>query len=370
MDQIRNQRNRCANGNSNGLSQTCITKFDILANNGENLKISLKDKRIDKKDDSLDTRLNRNFSVLKSEINEKFAPIFLSPDIGRSFSETAFHNYVPNSFSPALSCLHPALFTAASVGLPSHYLSSSISTYPEVATAILRSQADKSVAEIGLSRDKCLIDESQLSCLTRDKSYDLKKVLQMVDSKVMQRQSGPESFDKINNSSFRGMRSSNPSPLTLSAASLPLPQITPIDSPDDKLTVNCRYCDLSFESKSDLYQHESHGCRQRNCSSNKSSNKIEIYDKSGHNSNAINSSAAESDDESQRDSSSIDEDLLISDGKKVRVRSVLGEETLRVLRSQYDINPRPKKHDILRLAQEVNYSPRVVQVWFQNMRLV
>ncbi|KAH7640828.1 zinc-finger double domain containing protein [Dermatophagoides farinae] len=76
----------------------------------------------------------------------------------------------------------------------------------------------------------------------------------------------------------------------------------------------------------------------------------------------------ESDEESQRDSSSLDDEMLMSDGKKVRVRSVLSEETLRILRAQYAVNQRPKKQEINRLADLVNYTPRVVQVWFQNMR--
>lgn len=79
---------------------------------------------------------------------------------------------------------------------------------------------------------------------------------------------------------------------------------------------------------------------------------------------------SDGEDSCQRDSSADDDGLLVSgsDGKKARVRSVLSEETLQVLRSQYKLNPRPKKNDILRLAQQVNYSTRVVQVWFQNMR--
>ena len=84
----------------------------------------------------------------------------------------------------------------------------------------------------------------------------------------------------------------------------------------------------------------------------------------------------ESDDESlNRDSSFEDETnsfssghMIGADGKKARVRSVLSEETLKILRAQYETNPRPKKQEILRLAAQVNYSTRVVQVWFQNMR--
>lgn len=76
----------------------------------------------------------------------------------------------------------------------------------------------------------------------------------------------------------------------------------------------------------------------------------------------------ESDVDSHRDSSSMEDDMLMQDGKKVRVRSVLSEETLRILRAQYSVNPRPKKQEIIRLSDRVNYPPRVVQVWFQNMR--
>ena len=91
---------------------------------------------------------------------------------------------------------------------------------------------------------------------------------------------------------------------------------------------------------------------------------IELNGKSSQNNLKV-----ESDEESQRDSSSLDDEVL-ADGKKVRVRSVLSEDTLRILRSQYSVNPRPKKQEILRLSEQVNYSPRVVQVWFQNMRYV
>lgn len=88
-----------------------------------------------------------------------------------------------------------------------------------------------------------------------------------------------------------------------------------------------------------------------------------------------NNSGDDEDDSLQQNfNSSFDDELNSSgglsgnDGKKARVRSVLSEDTLKILRSQYEMNPRPKKQEILRLAQQVNYSTRVVQVWFQNMR--
>ncbi|XP_050694006.1 zinc finger E-box-binding homeobox 1-like isoform X1 [Eriocheir sinensis] len=57
-----------------------------------------------------------------------------------------------------------------------------------------------------------------------------------------------------------------------------------------------------------------------------------------------------------------------SDGKKVRVRSHIGEEQLAVLRARYTLNPRPKKEELLAIAEKINFPVRVVQVWFQNAR--
>lgn len=72
-------------------------------------------------------------------------------------------------------------------------------------------------------------------------------------------------------------------------------------------------------------------------------------------------------DESQR-GSSFEDDSAQNDHKRARVRSVLSEETLQVLRSQYETNPRPKRNIIQILSQQLGYPNRVIQVWFQNMR--
>lgn len=57
-----------------------------------------------------------------------------------------------------------------------------------------------------------------------------------------------------------------------------------------------------------------------------------------------------------------------SDGKKVRVRSHIGEEQLAVLRARYTLNPKPKKEELQAIAEQINFPVRVVQVWFQNAR--
>lgn len=57
-----------------------------------------------------------------------------------------------------------------------------------------------------------------------------------------------------------------------------------------------------------------------------------------------------------------------SGNKRARFRSVLSDDTVRILKSEYETNPKPSKREIVDLAGRVDYPPRVVQVWFQNTR--
>lgn len=54
--------------------------------------------------------------------------------------------------------------------------------------------------------------------------------------------------------------------------------------------------------------------------------------------------------------------------KRARFRSVLSDDTVRILKEVYELNPKPSKREIIELADRVDYPPRVVQVWFQNTR--
>ncbi|KAJ8980222.1 hypothetical protein NQ317_010219 [Molorchus minor] len=56
------------------------------------------------------------------------------------------------------------------------------------------------------------------------------------------------------------------------------------------------------------------------------------------------------------------------DGRKVRVRSLISEEQLKVLKDNYKLNPRPKREDLEKIASSIGFPVRVVQVWFQNTR--
>ncbi|KAK7074403.1 Zinc finger E-box-binding homeobox 2, partial [Halocaridina rubra] len=74
-------------------------------------------------------------------------------------------------------------------------------------------------------------------------------------------------------------------------------------------------------------------------------------------------------EESDADSGHVvDDEETTSDGKKVRVRSHIREEQLVVLRAHYSVNPRPKKEELLNIAEKIGFPVRVVQVWFQNAR--
>ncbi|XP_059479784.1 zinc finger protein 1-like isoform X2 [Neocloeon triangulifer] len=54
--------------------------------------------------------------------------------------------------------------------------------------------------------------------------------------------------------------------------------------------------------------------------------------------------------------------------RKVRVRSQIGEEQLTVLKAYYHKNPKPKKEELTAIAEQLGFTERVVQVWFQNTR--
>ncbi|XP_046602965.1 zinc finger E-box-binding homeobox protein zag-1 isoform X1 [Neodiprion virginianus] len=60
--------------------------------------------------------------------------------------------------------------------------------------------------------------------------------------------------------------------------------------------------------------------------------------------------------------------MNVEGGRRVRARSLIDDEQLAVLKGYYAINPRPKKEEITMIANYINFSTRVVQVWFQNSR--
>lgn len=61
-------------------------------------------------------------------------------------------------------------------------------------------------------------------------------------------------------------------------------------------------------------------------------------------------------------------DHVNEDGRKVRVRSLIADEQLAILKEHYSSNPRPKREELSRIAEKIGFPVRVVQVWFQNTR--
>lgn len=61
-------------------------------------------------------------------------------------------------------------------------------------------------------------------------------------------------------------------------------------------------------------------------------------------------------------------DHVAEDGRKVRVRSLIADEQLAILKENYARNPRPKREELSRIAERIGFPVRVVQVWFQNTR--
>ncbi|XP_076655628.1 Zn finger homeodomain 1 [Halictus rubicundus] len=74
--------------------------------------------------------------------------------------------------------------------------------------------------------------------------------------------------------------------------------------------------------------------------------------------------SSEVDSEDEEDATQTHND----NGRRVRARSLIDDEQLAVLKGYYAINPRPKKEEIIMIANYINFPTRVVQVWFQNSR--
>ncbi|XP_033231025.1 zinc finger protein 1-like [Belonocnema kinseyi] len=76
----------------------------------------------------------------------------------------------------------------------------------------------------------------------------------------------------------------------------------------------------------------------------------------------VDSSEADSEDEDETSQPQSES------GRRVRARSLIDDEQLAVLKGYYAINPRPKKEEIIMIANYIKFPTRVVQVWFQNSR--
>lgn len=85
--------------------------------------------------------------------------------------------------------------------------------------------------------------------------------------------------------------------------------------------------------------------------------------------NSYDSDGNFSDDESSYQDQDISERLENSGfEKKSRVRSLISEEQLSVLKSCYNVNQMPRREELMQIADAIGHPYKVVKVWFQNSR--
>lgn len=150
---------------------------------------------------------------------------------------------------------------------------------------------------------------------------------------------------------------------------------------------SCRHCQKKFPSPIDLHQHERYlcECRPGDRRSEGLAAKLEDAVTVKTEEMSLNGGCSGSEDgddgdgrasgkepvteEDEYEAESITTtDQVSEDGRKVRVRSLIADEQLAVLKGHYSLNPRPKKDELSRIADKIGFPVRVVQVWFQNTR--
>jgi len=131
--------------------------------------------------------------------------------------------------------------------------------------------------------------------------------------------------------------------------------------------IECRNCGKSFQNRIDHHQHERYLCESLAKSEGLAAKLEDVAsEKSGH-------GGGSSDEDDGKEGDMDDEGVAITtqegaDGRKVRVRSLIADEHLTVLKRHYMQNPRPKRDELSRIANDIGFPVRVVQVWFQNTR--
>ncbi|XP_041970392.1 zinc finger protein 1 isoform X2 [Aricia agestis] len=154
--------------------------------------------------------------------------------------------------------------------------------------------------------------------------------------------------------------------------SLPSPPTHVIvkDEPEDSSMHKCLKCNLTFNDKNDLLEHERALCGNMfrkheglvaQMAETVALNRIEAEMRA-----SIQSGASDEEDYGKDDR---DDKGSVHDGdRKIRVRTALSEEQQTVLKEHYAVNPRPNRDEFKKIAHQIGLDSRVVQVWFQNNR--
>ena len=194
----------------------------------------------------------------------------------------------------------------------------------------------------------------------------VKKVLEIVDATVQQQQRSKEDKSNLSKLVNQDAVGKNLNVLAF-AASEQLEQMVKEEGatgPCGPLQLVCRFCNDRFDGPIGLHQHERYLC-PKNSEIRHSSPTTNVATRNGTTSPSSVGTAERTEDETDDLS---DDSFVDRDGRRYRVRSMISEGQQMLLKAQYDDNPHPSKLDIARLANELGFSKRVVQVWFQNMR--
>ncbi|KAG8313711.1 Zinc finger E-box-binding homeobox 2 [Homalodisca vitripennis] len=185
---------------------------------------------------------------------------------------------------------------------------------------------------------------------------EVKKILDTVNAKVT-KQFFQENIQKLSPASC-----SSECPSVGSGAATP-----PVE--EQMNILSCRFCHKTFTSGIDLHQHERYRCHGDDEKSEGLAAKLEDVATKTE-ANGVSCSGSEDETRGSRELMTEDEDgdTIDQDGRKVRVRSQISEDQLIILKQNYTLNPRPKREELSRIADQVGLAVRVVQVWFQNNR--
>ncbi|XP_045514172.1 zinc finger protein 1 isoform X2 [Pieris brassicae] len=134
---------------------------------------------------------------------------------------------------------------------------------------------------------------------------------------------------------------------------------------------NCSKCNLTFENKNDLIEHEKLLCGNvfrkheglaAQVAETVALNRLEAEIRTSMQS-GISASEDEEFGKDDRDDKSVHDN-----DRKIRVRTALNEEQQIILRAHYAFNKRPNRDQCKKIAHKIGLDNRVVQVWFQNFR--
>ena len=124
--------------------------------------------------------------------------------------------------------------------------------------------------------------------------------------------------------------------------------------------IPCKFnCGTTFSSVLELFQHQDGHCTKPVMPNDESEKDNVVTDDDMISENG----------DSQDDLNTSGNNSSVGGGeRKVRVRTLISDEQLLILRRFYIVNPRPKREELEKVAAQIGHPFKVVKVWFQNSR--